>query len=667
MASEEYQARSQADTPAVTGGPSLYLTKTISNASQSHISSPLGKSQFSHEEIRDDSRTAKDSASIHSDANGSDDNVHLFPTQRFNKITGGQGKISETEDLSHQFGAYTEDNHLVENHDYHAPILASDEVAKTVGHEDMQPAVPPERRNSAFDEYGSGHHTPTSRPSSRPGSIYGVHHGSLSRFHTHEDKELSTPLEDVAEYEPLFPDDEEGKKQKQSWAERFKKRPNYSHRFPSQDIWEDTPDSAMHQASVSAPDLPRQVGPVADETAATSTFEHPAQEAARKEVVSDRERAKLVPREERLAKSQFAPHLRDDMPTRPGMQPRFPSQDIWEDTPDSHMYTTIITTNDEPHEEEEISSPIATQPSRPPIPPRPAQRSKLNEELSPPPAQPTLPARPPKQQHAVLPTDAQRTEAATLSGIEMSPTKTKPPGLPDRPKPQVPARPSKKESKESLNKVTSVGSNDSQTTEKGAPVTSPPITKAKPVVPSRPGQSSKFAALRGNFMSDLNQKLGVGPQEPPKAKEPEPEAEKEAAPLEDARKGRARGPQRRAPAKSPVAATSGSTPKLSFSHPLSVWQIRGDTGALHVAKHDVIPDKLMGPESAGAHDKSVNKALEPPAVAASPVGAPTAASTSKTEAAAPAPATMASPLAHKHRWRISRSNASKRKFCQRIL
>jgi hypothetical protein len=83
---------------------------------------------------------------------------------------------------------------------------------------------------------------------------------------------------------------------------------------------------------------------------------------------------------------------------------------------------------------------------------------------------------------------------------------------------------------------------------------SPLVTKAKPQVPARPGQSSKIANLRGNFMNDLNQKLGLGP---PKEKEPEPEPViEEVKPLEDARKGRARGPQRRAPAKSPAAPMS---------------------------------------------------------------------------------------------------------------
>jgi hypothetical protein len=63
---------------------------------------------------------------------------------------------------------------------------------------------------------------------------------------------------------------------------------------------------------------------------------------------------------------------------------------------------------------------------------------------------------------------------------------------------------------------------------------------------------SKIAALQGGFMSDLNNRLKLGPQAPKKEEEvkDEPAEEKEKAPLVDARKGRARGPQRRAPAKS---------------------------------------------------------------------------------------------------------------------
>jgi hypothetical protein len=114
-----------------------------------------------------------------------------------------------------------------------------------------------------------------------------------------------------------------------------------------------------------------------------------------------------------------------------------------------------------------------------------------------------------------------------------------------------------------LTKTTSADSAGSAQQEK----VSPPVAKVKPQVPARPGAGSKIANLRGNFMNDLNQKLGLGP---PKEKEPEPAVE-DAKPLEDARKGRARGPQRRAPAKSPAAAAPSSG--FAITSPRSLWTI----------------------------------------------------------------------------------------------
>ena len=83
-------------------------------------------------------------------------------------------------------------------------------------------------------------------------------------------------------------------------------------------------------------------------------------------------------------------------------------------------------------------------------------------------------------------------------------------------------------------------------------------------------------------MNDLNQKLGLGP---PKEKEKEPEPVEDAKPLEDARKGRARGPQRRAPAKSPAAVAKPSPLAFSMSAPRSLWTI-DDEDLLDVSSHD---------------------------------------------------------------------------------
>ena len=195
------------------------------------------------------------------------------------------------------------------------------------------------------------------------------------------------------------------------------------------------------------------------------------------------------------------------------MQQRFPSQDIWEDAPEhGRLETTVSTPQTEETGEYVDDVPEASKPTVP--------------------ARHNVPARP---------------------QMEASPVDKKAPTIPDRPKPQVPVRPSKP-------LTTARGEAASaETAEKNAPQ-----PKAKPAAPARPG-SSKIAALQAGFMQDLNSKLGLGPQAP-ETKEPEPEKEAEpAAPLQDARKGRAKGPQRRKPAatgsslSASVEQTSGST------------------------------------------------------------------------------------------------------------
>ncbi len=498
--------------------------------------------------------------------------VHITPGRRYNKITGGEESLNETTEarpfVSHPS---QEDDHLTE-YGYSVPILAADEVAKDIGTDDLRAAVSPRQERRGSLEPDSGAITPGSRPSSRPTSMYNLRSASnsLSRFVSHheEQERMHTPLENVDEYEPLFP--EEDDKKPMTHAERFKPRPNaLRQRFPSQDIWEDTPSSAYHSATVSTPDLPSKV----KDPPPSQVFEPPEAESARKEEASEEERAKLIPKEERLAKSRFAPHLRDDMPTRPGMTPRFPSQDIWEDSPESHHLVATITPRPREPEEEE-SSPVET--NKPAIPPRPA-KSRLGEGASSAQVAPSIPPRPQKSVHAVPPLAAPLTDISKPK--DTSPTLKKVPSIPDRPKPQIPVRPAKKASLDGLTKTVSSESAGPTEQEKA----SPPITKAKPQIPARPGPSSKIAGLKGNFLSDLNQKLGLGP---PKEKEPEPEpVVEDAKPLEDARKGRARGPQRRAPAKSPAAPIKSRG--FAMFAPRSLWTI--DEGELNVTSTDKAP------------------------------------------------------------------------------
>jgi len=561
MASETYQ-RSQQNTPQPEG---LQRLQTH-NSSQPAIESPLRRTSFAAEdapspEVRR-SRLSLSQGSDKVDSDGPEETVHVdAPQRRFNKITGGQEKTNETSG-GQKFIQRVDD----EGNEYTVPILAEDEVAKDIGGEYLHPAVSPkyERRQSQqFDDQDrSGAITPTSRPASRPGSIYQLHSAShsLSRFLSHQDERehMHTPLEDVAEHEPLFEDDDDEKKAI-SHAERFKRRPDaLQKRFPSQDIWEDTPSSHMYVAEVSTPDLPSQGDPQEGDKQlqASSTFEPPEAEHARKGEVPEEEKRTLEGKDERLARSKWVPHLRDDMPTkaRPTLANRFPSRDVWEDSPDSSQLVTTVGT---PQPEEE-ASPVE---SKPPVPARPA-KSRLGEGASPqqvePSVAPNIPARPPKRLHQVPSADAKLTEPQTLSR-ETSPTETKKqPSMPDRPKPQIPPRPGKKNADDELTKTTSAGSAGSAET----------TGRSKPQVPARP-MGGNIASLKGNFMSDLNKKLGLGP---PKEKEKEPEPDVEAKPLEDARKGRARGPQRRAPAKSPAAEPK---PSMSFGifAPRPMWQI----------------------------------------------------------------------------------------------
>ena len=607
LASEQYSSRSNVASPNQgTSGPSA-LYKMHSNVSQPAIESPLRKTSFpaddhGQEQFSETKGSVTGRSDEALDSELDEDTVHVGqPKQHYNKVTGGQETIRETQEAQSYITHPTED----ENNDYSVPILASDEVAREPSTEDLQPAVPPQRRGSAYDDFyhGSGEITPNlSRPGSRPGSIHGGSLlPSLSRFTSrHEDYErqdLHTPLEDVDEYEPLFPD-EDSKKKSMTMAERFKRPQTLQHRFPSQDTWEDAPGSSMHVATVTMPDLPERPKEKSERPDPAKTFEHPETEAARKEETSEAEKKKLIPKEERLAMSKFAPHLRDDMPTRPGLQPRFPSQDVWEDSPDSQYLTTTVSRSEDilRSPEDKETSPIQT--SKPSIPPRP-NKNRLADGASSSQIHPSVPARP--QKRAVPPVDAQLTNAATLSQGEKMPSPTeikKVPSIPDRPKPQIPHRPNKKISGDSLSKTvsaTSAGSAGSTETEKAAPVTSPPVTKAKPQVPARPAAGSKIANFKSNFMSDLNSKLGLGP---PKQKEPEPEEEKEAKPLEDARKGRARGPQRRAPAKSPSTADDMPAKKaagFSIAPPKYLWHINNADGMLTVHSHGGSPSKGAEP------------------------------------------------------------------------
>ena len=665
MASEEYASRMNSPRPQ----SATYQQKAHSNHSQSHVESPLRKASFpvdiSGKENFDTSK-ASHAMARHQSENAleseteDDDVIHIdAPDIRTSKI-GGNGYDPPTENLGPRGGNTEAEGGWIEERGYGVPILASDEIAKEPGYEYLQPAVSPvqERRGSTYysgvdsdmpPSYQSGFRQGShsgSASSSRPGSIHGSLPG-LSRFISHDDREdIHTPLEDVEEYEPLFPEDANKTiKRLNNTADRFKQRPDFKRRFPSQDIWEDTPNSLQLQATVSTPepeseslvDQPSQVPKTP-----SATFETPEAEAARKGVASEEDRAQLIPKEERWAKSNFKPHLRDEM-ERPGLKQRFPSRDIWEDSPDSARLETTV----EGPQSEELRSPQdagleagavvitsgrpdegkigAEQPrdgatagaavvDKPSIPPRPIKSKHVDAPQEPAsPAPPSIPARPPQRLQQVPP--ANNSPSTTLNKTPLSekpasPTETREaPGLPARAKPQVPARPTKPANRESpdggpLSKTTFatfIGSNDGS---HDAPLPNaksitpqPPVPKPKPAIPSRP-IGGKIAALKAGFLSDLDKRLQLGPQAPPKPQEKVIEDDEgEKAPLVDARKGRARGPARRKPADSPSATEVNKTtaPKLEIVEPWTVWQIsslgNGSLDVSHAAKGNGITEK----------------------------------------------------------------------------
>jgi hypothetical protein len=285
-------------------------------------------------------------------------------------------------------------------------------------------------------------------------------------------------------------------------------------------------------------------------------------------------------------------HLADE--SRPESRQRFPSRDIWEDTPDSLQLQTTV--GGPQVEEKDVLSRPEDRPTtgavayhqekaaagyvlgseegrattgiaatmKPHVPARP-QRTKPTESLE---RQPVVPERPSRLRHV---------DSAS-------------PPIPVKSKPQVPTRPPKPVKADSsenvlLTKVPSGSSAKSVGSEQAA------AAKPKPPVPSRP-VGSKIAALQGGFMSDLNKRLQLGPQAPKKeeAAPEEPEVEKEKVPLADARKGRARGPARRAPAKSPTPVTETAANRAATTLGVSVmstlWHIDPEEDLLRITSSE---------------------------------------------------------------------------------
>ncbi|KAH8598839.1 altered inheritance of mitochondria protein 21 [Bisporella sp. PMI_857] len=601
QASEEYTSRMSSPRPQ---SGVYHVQHSNASFSSHHADSPLRESfeaGISEKEefegqlaksLRVPSETA-----LESEAEG-DDTIHVDPrARRIGNIYGAAGNLESTESL----GFHTEEDTFRDEHGYSAPILASDEVAKEPFGYELQPAVSPlNERRSGYEEgffhgrTGSSTSQNGSRPSSRPASI----HGAVPVFQGSN----STPLEDLEEYEPLFPED--GKsgqaattKKPLTAADKLKRPELKNRKFPSQDIWEDTPNSLQYTAEVSTPQLPeeeegevRRVKQARENETPAEAFARRQEELAEKESLDSES---FLNRE----KKPWAHASQVVADTRPNLKQRFPSRDIWEDTPDSLQLETTV--SGPQSEDQEAFSPHVERPTTGAVAyhhekaaagiPLGADEGRATTGLAAV-LKPQVPARP----------------ARSKPSAESSPVEQRQPAIPERPKPKhaedvappiplktkpvVPARPPKPITRESSENVplTTIQSNSS-TKSAGSDSSPTVVAKPKPAVPSRP-VGSKIAALQGGFMSDLNKRLKLGPQAPKKEEvvEEQPEVEKEKVPLVDARKGRARGPARRAPAKSPapVAEAVPEQKANSFTFvlctPSTVWQIDPEEDALQV-------------------------------------------------------------------------------------
>ncbi|KAJ4304966.1 hypothetical protein N0V90_000494 [Kalmusia sp. IMI 367209] len=568
MATEEYASRMASPRPQSSGRPA-----SISDKTAPVVESPLRQANFPADALTKQKTNESEVG---------EDVIHIdHPSRRTSKIGGG-GYDPPTHDLGRRGGNTDEEGGWVSERGYGTPILASDEIKKNANAEWRQPAISPEleRRGSAeytINEDGTPAYITKQRTHSRTHSRSSSRNSNSANAGRHiqsppQFDRGGTPLDSMKEYEPLFPEDDDATKKAKSPVDKIKKRPDLArHHFPSQDVWEDSPSSHHLETTVDAPQAPDEPKTAEHEADAADVFEKPQAEQERKETITKEDQQSFLSEHTK----KFANKHLDKVSGsgRPGIQHRFPSQDIWEDTPDHFKLETTVSAPQTPETNEYADdSPVADKPSIP--------------------ARPNIPARP------------QNTK-------EVSPVDKKAPVLPGRPKPQVPVRPSKP-STASSEKVPTVGSDE------GAGAESKP--KAKPPVPARPG-GSKIAALQAGFLKDLNSKLGLGP---PKVKEPEPEKEEEPAkPLQDARKGRAKGPQRRKPTASPAPAATVTAevavPRQALSLGIvgTLWQI-GDSGEVDVptaelsAKlHDALkPSAPAAEETAAAPSAEEPKASE---------------------------------------------------------
>ncbi|KAF2712350.1 hypothetical protein K504DRAFT_343120, partial [Pleomassaria siparia CBS 279.74] len=541
IATEEYASRMASPRPA-SGRPA-----SISGKSGHNTDSPLRQINLPADQL---SRTKTHESEVDEDV------IHIDPPSHRVSKYGGGGYDPPKEDLGPEGGNTEEEGGWVHERGSGVPILASDEIAKHPGAEYRQPAISPELERRGSGEYvsndldGAPNYLSKQRSHSRNSSRSNNQASHRFSATPSQHDRSGTPLDSTKEYEPLFPDDDGVAKKPKTAADKLKRPDLARHHFPSQDVWEDTPSSLQLETEVDAPQAPEEEPETAAdaEADATQVFETAEAERARKENITEEDQTSFLPEQTKRFANKHLNKEHLDIPTRPGMHQRFPSQDIWEDAPDhGQLETTVSGPQTSDTNEYADESPII---EKPPIIP----------------ARPSIPAKPQKAK-------------------DFSPVDKQAPVLPDKPKPQIPVRPNKPLAR-SLEKEPTL---DAQ----GSGGEAAPQVKAKPPVPARPG-GSKIAALQAGFLKDLNSKLGLGPQAP-KVKEPEPEVEEEPAkPLQDARKSRAKGPQRRKPASSPSPAAAATITaeiavpkvKLELAGVSTIWSI-GDNGFVDAPASDM--------------------------------------------------------------------------------
>lgn len=616
LATEEYTSRINT--------PSSYVTKAHSNYSQTHIESPLRKASVAPEDdpkdTSDESKELYPLTQTESDRPADyeseedelhlDDEIHIDDPAVRHGSTAATGYNPSTEDLGQNGVSTDAEGGWIEETGYGVPILAADEVAKEPESGYLHPAVSPvqERRGSSYvsaqdsdaSPFQLGYRNnsgPNSRASSRPVSVHGGPLPNLTRFTSHDEREEThTPLEDVDEYEPLFPEDQEKQSNQNPPIDKFKRRDIMKRRFPSQDIWEDTPNSLQLQATVDTPES-------AEEQASKIPHKTIAGSGATTEGTRQAETGR-----NKIPNSLLKTHLVEETGS-PGLKQRFPSRDIWEDSPDS---SRLVTTVEAPQDEEfKDSSSEGYQGAasvggieKPSLPQKPV-KSKLSGDSVALGSQsvPSIPPRPSRKPREPPMAANDRTsgnlplEKPPAGSTHTSPLESrKAPVLPDR-KPQVPARPSRSTAYENpdmaslskTNSASSIRSNEAGDDKRG--IASKPTPKPKPAIPSRPF-GGNIASLKAGFLSDLDKRLQLGPQAPKSQEKAttEPEVAVEKAPLADARKGRVRGPPRRKPGTTSVPAapisiaevveeelgiTSKPT-KWAIQPPWTVWQAAED-------------------------------------------------------------------------------------------